>query len=120
VYRGFSPVSNTPGTRSSPLTSDYCRSYGGTKLASSTCLHSWRHTHLLNEAKGPKQLFAVATTIDCPSKTYIHFLCPSDNLSTTLVNDQLDVQFPYSIIRLLQSSTCFEQRRAHHQEVKLY
>ena len=37
-----------------------------------------------------------------------------------LVNDQLDAQFLYFIIRLLQPSTCFEQRRAHHQEVKLY
>jgi len=37
-----------------------------------------------------------------------------------LVNDQLDAQFFYFIIRLLQSSTCFEQSRAHHQEVKLY
>ena len=42
------------------------------------------------------------------------------HLSTTLVNDQLDAQFLYSITRLLQSSTCFEQRRAHHQELKLY
>ena len=41
-------------------------------------------------------------------------------LSINLVNDQLDTQFFYFIIRLLQSSTCFEQRRAHHQEVKLY
>ena len=38
----------------------------------------------------------------------------------TLVNDQLDAQFFYFIIRLLKSSTCFEQRRAHHQEVRLY
>ena len=38
----------------------------------------------------------------------------------TLLNDQLDAQFFYFIIRLLQSSTCFEQRRAHHQEVKFY
>jgi len=38
----------------------------------------------------------------------------------TLANDQLDAEFPYFIIRLLQSSTCFEQRRAHHQEVKFY
>jgi len=37
-----------------------------------------------------------------------------------LVNNQLDAQFFYFIIGLLQSSTCFEQRRAHHQEVKLY
>jgi len=37
-----------------------------------------------------------------------------------LVNDQLDAQFLYFIIRLLQSSMCFEQRRAHHQEVKFY
>ena len=38
----------------------------------------------------------------------------------TLINDQLVAQCFYFIIRLLQSSTCFEQRRAHHQEVKLY
>jgi len=42
------------------------------------------------------------------------------HLSITLANDHLDAQFLYFIIRLLQSSTCFEQRRAHHQEVKLY
>ena len=36
-----------------------------------------------------------------------------------LANDQLEAQFLYVIIRLLQSSTCFEQRRAH-QEVKFY
>ena len=34
--------------------------------------------------------------------------------------DQLDAQFFYFIIRLLQSSTCFEQRRAHHQEIKFF
>ena len=39
---------------------------------------------------------------------------------TSIVNDQLDAQFLYFMIRLLQSSTCFEQRRAHHQKVKLY
>ena len=42
------------------------------------------------------------------------------HLSITLANDQLDAQFLYFIILLLQSSTCFEQHRAHHQEVKLY
>ena len=36
------------------------------------------------------------------------------------VNDQLDAQLLYPTIRPLQSSTCFQQRRAHHQEVKLY
>jgi len=36
----------------------------------------------------------------------------------TLANDQLDAQFLYFIIGLLQSSTRFEQRRANHQEVK--
>jgi len=41
-------------------------------------------------------------------------------LSISLVNDQLDAQLLYIIIRLLQSSTRFEQRRARHQEVKLY
>ena len=42
------------------------------------------------------------------------------HLSITSANDQLDAQFLYFIIRLLQSSTCFEQRRAQHREVKLY
>jgi len=41
-------------------------------------------------------------------------------LSITLANNQLDAQFLYFIISLLQSSTCFKQRRAHHEEVKLY
>jgi len=41
-------------------------------------------------------------------------------MSPYLANDQLDVQFIYFIIRLLQPSTRFGQRRAHHQEVKLY
>jgi len=36
------------------------------------------------------------------------------HLSITLVNDQLDAQLLYFIIRLLHSSTCFEQHRAHH------
>ena len=44
----------------------------------------------------------------------------SGTLCITLVNDQLDAQLFYFIICLLQSSTCFEQRRVHHQEVKLY
>ena len=39
---------------------------------------------------------------------------------TALVDDQLDAQFFYFKIRLLQSSTCLEQRRAHHQADKLY
>jgi len=42
------------------------------------------------------------------------------HISINLVNDQLDAQFFYFIIRLLQSSTWFEQPRAHHQEVRLY
>ena len=42
------------------------------------------------------------------------------HLSTTRVNDQLDAQLLYFIICLLQSSTCFKQCHAHHQEVKLY
>ena len=33
-----------------------------------------------------------------------------------MVGDQLDAHFFY-IIRLFQSSTCFEQTPAHHQEV---
>ena len=33
-----------------------------------------------------------------------------------MVGDRLDAQFFY-IIHLFQSSTCFEQTRAHHEEV---
>ena len=44
----------------------------------------------------------------------------SKHVEGTLVNDQLDAQFLYFIIRLLQSSTCYEQRRALNQEVRLY
>ena len=40
--------------------------------------------------------------------------------SITLASDQLDAQFLYFIILLLQPSTCFEQRRSHHQKVKFY
>jgi hypothetical protein len=43
-----------------------------------------------------------------------------NNYEIRLVNNQLEAQLLYFIIRLLQSSTCFEQRRAHHQEIKLY
>jgi len=41
------------------------------------------------------------------------------NYLPALVNNQLDAQLLYFIISLLQFCTCFEQRRAHHQEVKL-
>jgi hypothetical protein len=44
------------------------------------------------------------------------FLLRSDLIT---VNDQLDAQF-FSLICLFQSSTCFEQTRAHHQENQLY
>ena len=40
--------------------------------------------------------------------------------SMALANDQLDAQLIYFIIRLVQTSTCIEQRRAHRQEVILY
>jgi hypothetical protein len=41
------------------------------------------------------------------------------HLSLILVNDLLDAQF-FFFVRLFQSSTCFEQRCAHHQENQLY
>ena len=42
------------------------------------------------------------------------FKNPMNWTNVTLVNDELDAQFFYFIIRLLQSSACFEQRSAHH------
>jgi len=41
---------------------------------------------------------------------------PQNKYYDFLVGNQLDAQFFY-IIRLFQSSTCFEQTHAHHQEV---
>ena len=41
-------------------------------------------------------------------------------LKYIITNEQFDAQSLYFIISILQSSTCFEKRRAHHQEVKLY
>ena len=58
--------------------------------------------------------------LDVSSSIKTLFLSVGKLLLATLVNDQLDAQFFYLIIRLLQSSTCFEQRRVHHQDVKLY
>ena len=61
-------------------------------------------------------------TVTIVRNTYKQFfyVLLTAHLSITLANDQLDAQFLYLIMLLLQSSTCFEQRRAHHQEVKLY
>ena len=57
--------------------------------------------------------------------TYVLSLCIKHSSESivfplTLVNDQPDAQFFHFIIRLLQSSTCFEQRCAFHVEVKFY
>ena len=54
-----------------------------------------------------------------PRRDFLYVLL-TIHLSITLANVQLDTQFFYFMICLLQSSTCFEQHRAHHQEVKLY
>jgi hypothetical protein len=51
---------------------------------------------------------------------YVFDILLTVHLSVILVNDQLDAQILCFTISLLQSSTCFEQHRAHHQEVKLY
>ena len=63
-----------------------------------------------------KLIISVYPVFHILSSSKKNWIC--DNV--TLVNDQLDAQMLYFIIRLLQSSTCFEQRRAHHQEVKFY
>ena len=63
-------------------------------------------------------LHHMCSVVNCIGKYLIKIQVKQRNV--TLVNRQLDAQFFYFIIRLLQSSTCFEQRRAHHQEVKLY
>ena len=54
------------------------------------------------------------------NKLLFFYVLLTVHLSITLVNDQLDAHFFYFLIRLLQPSTCFEQRRAHHQDVKFY
>jgi len=52
---------------------------------------------------------------DC--QVCILFVIDLKMLTSNSGNDQLDTQLLYFIICLLQSSTCFEQTRAHHQEV---
>ena len=54
------------------------------------------------------------------NQIFFFYVLVTVHISITLVNDQPDAQFFYFITRLLQYTTCFEQRRAHHQEVKLY
>ena len=77
--------------------------------------HSFTVTHTLTHIPLPRcAQELLAQPVYGTRKTHIM------NLNLNLVNDQLDAQFFYFIIRLLQSSTCFEQRRAHHQEVRLY
>jgi len=46
--------------------------------------------------------------------------CTQICVQINLANDQLHAQLLYFIMRLLQSSTCFQQRRGHHHEVKFY
>ena len=56
-----------------------------------------------------------------PPREAISYTMHVDNYSAIILdNDQLDTHLLYFTIRLLQSSKCFEQRRVHHQEVKLY
>jgi len=55
----------------------------------------------------------------CELTIFFFYVLLTVHLSITLVNHQFDTKF-YFIIRLLLSSTYFEQRRAHHQEVKLH
>ena len=50
------------------------------------------------------------------NSNYCTYLLSKEITFQRLVGDQPDAQFFY-IIRLFQSSTCFEQTRAHHQEV---
>jgi len=55
---------------------------------------------------------------DCITALLYFYIYFADRASpyNVLVGGQLDAQFFY-IIRLFQSCTCFEQTRAHHQEV---
>ena len=68
--------------------------------------------------------YGIKNTIDSSSwtatkiKMWSRHHCVSDDTNRfrrSLKNNQLDVQFFCFIIRLLQSSTCFEQCCAHHQ-----
>ena len=82
-----------------------------------------RHTNLVNYNYSELGITAglEACEENSHSKSVTNFdVLLNVHLSITLVTDQLETQFFYFIIRLLQSSTCFEQSRAHHEEVKLY
>jgi hypothetical protein len=67
-----------------------------------------------------KLLGIISVDFDATGQLLITFLRFVDlHLDTILVNDQLDAQF-FFLICLFQSSTCFGQPRAHHQENQLY
>jgi hypothetical protein len=53
------------------------------------------------------------------SKSPIFYVLLTVHLGIILVNDQLDAQF-FFLICLFQSSSFFEQPRAHHQENQFY
>jgi hypothetical protein len=67
----------------------------------------------------PQYAFIVYTLWNKYTKECFNVLLTA-HLTIALVNDQLEAHLLYFIIRSLQSSTCFEQHRAHHQEIKLY
>ena len=77
-------------------------------------------THLLHASTHTRALARTHFYIFKKTTTNNYNVLLTVPLSTTLVNDQLDAQLLYPTISPLQPSTYFEQRRAHHQEVKLY
>jgi hypothetical protein len=75
----------------------------------------------INVHRFVKTAFKVTAVNNLTPLTCIFFyVLLTVHLSTILYNDQLDAQFLYFIIRLSDSSTCFKQCHAYHQEVKLY
>ena len=78
---------------------------------------SVRRRDVFNELEYPCERCTLTMTV---VEITLKFNNLKSKFSKNLVNDQLDAQFFYFIIPLLQSSTYFEQRRAHHQEVKFY
>ena len=66
-----------------------------------------KHSYTKEPSNHKTQPESYVTTQKMPQVKYFDVLL-TVHLSITLVNDQLDAQFFYFIIRLLQSSTCFE------------
>jgi hypothetical protein len=76
-------------------------------------------TSVSNKSKRRGMKHIYLKDMDIYTVFFMFYVLLTLHLGIILANDQLDAQF-FFLICLLQSSACFEQSRAHHQENQLY